>query len=82
MSRAYPTPEELASLRDSAHLQGVQPILVQMFTQLEKELDNRMQQAQMDGKLTPEIAHAAWLEKLVIKRLWQKIDQKIRIGAQ
>lgn len=74
------TPKDLGLIREGVRLQGFLPYLEDAVSKMEGQLEGRVFRLLDEGKLTPELALMAWMEKLAYRRLIRKFDQQVRIG--
>lgn len=74
-------PADLADAQDAARLAGFLPYLERELAQMAAVLETRVY-AQIDKKeLTPDMALAAWMEKLAYARLGKRLRQKVTAGT-
>jgi hypothetical protein len=76
-----PTPEEAEHLGEYGRLSGMVPYLQAEVDRMDAQLETRVFKALEAGKLTPEEALSAWMEKRALKRLLQKIEHKVKLGT-
>lgn len=79
-TRSTLDPKGLAAVRVGSELRGFLPYLIDIAGELERGIDNRVKMAQNGGKLTPELAHEAWLEKLAIQKVVARVRSRIEFG--
>ena len=72
--------QQLGSVRDMAIIAELLPYLRAELTKLDKALENKAFSDLTSGKLTPERAIEAWIEKASYAKLLKKMEQKVKMG--
>lgn len=74
-------PEELAKISEGVKVsEFILPYLEVEIEKMEKAVENRIYAAIYTGKITPEMALTAWIEKRDLHGLLLRFKQKVLIG--
>lgn len=72
--------QEYGSVVDTVKLVGFLPYLREALDKMEDLLERKTFDALDKGELTPDKALFAWQEKLVLRRVLARFDQKLRVS--
>ena len=73
--------EELAAMRTGVEIDAMRPYVQVEVDGMQRAVVNAVTMMVNEGTLTPEIAHAKWMEYIAYRKLLQRFDQKIKAGT-
>ena len=75
------TVEELSQIQTGARLSGALPYLKAEVDRMQEAIENRVFSQLSAGVLTPEAALLAWQEKIALRSMLRRIEQRVSVGV-
>lgn len=72
--------EDLTAIRAGAEIAAMLPIIKAEVDRQDKALENRIFMELNGGRLSPEAALNAWMEKAAIRKMLKNFETKVRVG--
>jgi hypothetical protein len=77
-----PSISKVAALHDGARAANALAFVEHQIGELSAAVDNEALAKHRAGTLTPLEAHGLWMEKFAYKRVIEKLNQTVRVGAR